>query len=74
MKVWMVIQAYNEEKRPPAYLQEITAYFEGRGERYEVVVDDGSQDGTGAVLESLQGTHPALRLVRCHAIATRGVR
>lgn len=61
----VVIPAYNEEKRLPAYLQEITAYFDGRGERYEVVVvDDGSRDGTGAVVESLQDSSHALRLVR----------
>jgi dolichyl-phosphate beta-glucosyltransferase len=61
----VVIPAYNERKRLPAYLQEIAAYFGGRGERYEVVVvDDGSRDGTGAVVENLQDSCPALRLVR----------
>jgi dolichyl-phosphate beta-glucosyltransferase len=61
----VVIPAYNEEKRLPAYLQEIIAYFEGRVETFEVVVvDDGSQDGTGAIVESLRSSCPALRLVR----------
>ena len=61
----VVIPAYNEEKRLPAYLREITEYFDGRGEKYEVVVvDDGSQDGTGAVVKSLRDSCPALRLVQ----------
>ena len=43
----VVIPAYNEALRLPAYLKEIQAYFEGRDEPYEViVVDDGSRDGT----------------------------
>jgi dolichyl-phosphate beta-glucosyltransferase len=43
----LVIPAYNEALRLPAYLKEIQAYFEGRDESYEViVVDDGSRDGT----------------------------
>lgn len=61
----VVIPAYNEEKRLPAYLREITAYFDCKGERYEVlVVDDGSRDSTGAVVESLRDSFPALRLMR----------
>jgi len=61
----IVIPAYNEEERLPTYLQEVITYFDGRGERYEVVVvDDGSQDGTGAVVEGLRDSCPTLRLVR----------
>ncbi len=44
----VVIPAYNEAGRLPAYLKDVLAYFEGRDDPYEVVVvDDGSQDGTG---------------------------
>jgi dolichyl-phosphate beta-glucosyltransferase len=61
----VVIPAYNEEKRLPAYLREVIAYFDGKGESYEVVVvNDGSQDDTEAVVESLQESYSALRLVR----------
>jgi len=61
----VVIPAYNEENRLPAYLLEVIAYFDGKGESYEVVVvNDGSQDDTGAVVENLQESYSALRLVR----------
>ena len=43
----VVIPAYNEENRLAAHLREIIAYFDRRGESYEViVVDDGSRDAT----------------------------
>lgn len=43
----LVIPAYNEALRLPAYLKDIQAYFEGRDESYEIiVVDDGSRDTT----------------------------
>jgi len=37
----VVIPAYNEENRLPAYFQDIAACFDGRGEAYEVLVVDG---------------------------------
>jgi dolichyl-phosphate beta-glucosyltransferase len=43
----VVIPAFNEARRLPPHLEEIIAYFDGRGDPYEViVVDDGSRDGT----------------------------
>lgn len=43
----VVIPAYNEAARLPAYLKDVVAYFEGRDAPFEVlVVDDGSVDGT----------------------------
>ena len=61
----VVIPAYNEENRLPAYLHEIITYFDRRGESYEViVVDDGSQDGTGNVVERLQVSTPSVRLIK----------
>src|SRR5262245_1267723 len=61
----VIIPAYNEEERLPAYLREVISYFDGKGESYEVVVvDDGSQDNTGAVVEGLRDSCPTLRLVR----------
>ncbi len=63
--VWsVVIPAYNEAERLPAYVLEVIAFFEGRGEPYEViVVDDGSRDGTRDAVRELQAAHPRLRLI-----------
>jgi dolichyl-phosphate beta-glucosyltransferase len=61
----VVIPAYNEEQRLPAYLHELLAYFDGRKESYEIlVVDDGSQDDTGAAVAHLQRYSPALQLIQ----------
>ena len=65
MRWSVVIPAYNEEKRLPAYLREIITYFDGRGETYEViVVDDGSQDGTVRVAECFRANAPSVRLIK----------
>jgi glycosyltransferase involved in cell wall biosynthesis len=60
-----VMPAYNEEAnleqsvgRMASALQVVTRGFE------IIVVDDGSQDGTAAVLERLKGAHPNLRVIR----------
>ena len=43
----VVIPAYNEAARLPAYLKDVIAYFEARDVPFEIlVVDDGSADGT----------------------------
>lgn len=67
----VVIPAYNEAARLPAYLKEVVAYFDGRDQPYEVlVVDDGSRDATGALVRDLAGVHACVRL---HALpANRG--
>ena len=60
-----MIPAYNEAQRLPAYLSEVVAYFDGRGELYEViVVDDGSADETAARVLEAQSIHPAVTLHR----------
>lgn len=58
--VWsVVIPAFNEARRLPPYLEEIIAYFEARGDAYEViVVDDGSRDGTADRVREIAGTAP----------------
>ena len=59
----VVIPAYNEAQRLPAYLREVVAYFDGRGEPYEViVVDDGSADETAARVLEARAIHPAVTL------------
>jgi dolichyl-phosphate beta-glucosyltransferase len=61
----VVIPAYNEALRLPAYLREVVAYFDGRGEPYEViVVDDGSADETAAGVLEARAIHPAVTLHR----------
>ena len=61
----VVIPAYNEEKRLPAYLRKTIAYFDARGEAYEViVVDDGSHDETVNVVERFQVDAPSVRLIK----------
>ena len=58
----VVIPAYNEARRLPPYLDEVCAFFDGRGEPYEVlVVDDGSTDGTADVVRARR--HAAVRLI-----------
>ena len=63
----VVIPAYNEAFRLPAYLKEVQAYFEGRDEPYEVVVvDDGSRDGTA---ERVREVAAGRASVRVHSLA-----
>lgn len=59
----VVIPAYNEEQRLPATLDRIAAYREESPIPVVeiLVVDDGSRDGTAALVESRQGL---VRLVR----------
>ena len=61
----VVVPAFNEARRLPPYLDDIVAYFEGRGELYEViVVDDGSSDETAAHVDRVRRAHPPVRLLR----------
>jgi glycosyltransferase involved in cell wall biosynthesis len=61
----IVVPAYNEETRLPASLQKISAYLTRQEYTSEIiVVDDGSEDRTSAVAESLRETMPTLRLIR----------
>ncbi len=59
----IVIPAYNEEQRLPATLDRIAAYAERSAVSIEeiLVVDDGSRDGTTALVEARAGI---TRLVR----------
>lgn len=55
----MVIPAYNEALRLPAYLKDVVAYFEGRDQPYEIlVVDDGSTDATAERVSEIAAGRP----------------
>ncbi|MDE2179284.1 MAG: glycosyltransferase family 2 protein [candidate division NC10 bacterium] len=61
----IVIPAYNEANRIGPSLRKIEAYVKGHPDFCEViVVDDGSQDGTAQVIQSLAEAHPWVRLLR----------
>jgi dolichyl-phosphate beta-glucosyltransferase len=63
--VWsVVIPAYDEAARLPPYLERVLAYFQERGEPFEVlVVDDGSRDGTADQVRAFQRTWDQIRLI-----------
>jgi glycosyltransferase involved in cell wall biosynthesis len=59
-----VFPAYNEEGAIRAVLEEADSALRGSGIVYEIVVcDDGSRDGTGAILQELAERIPALRIM-----------
>jgi glycosyltransferase involved in cell wall biosynthesis len=65
MQLSVVIPCYNEEESLPALLQALDAALPGLERTYEVIiVDDGSTDGSYALLRAAARTRPWLRLVR----------
>ena len=60
----LVVPVYNEEACLRELYHRLVDALKRTGETYEIIfVDDGSTDGTGAVLEELHASDPAVRLV-----------
>lgn len=69
----VVIPVYNEATGIKKTIQMVDRFLAGQGEPYEIiVVDDGSSDGTSAVIHLLQQKNPCLRLVKNRANMGKG--
>ena len=65
MKLSVVIPAHDEEQVIERTLRALEAQLDPEGIDYEVcVVDDGSRDRTGAVVERVAADNPRVRLIR----------
>ena len=73
LDISLVIPAYNEASRLPAFLQRVDAYLKKRGHPYEIiVVDDGSLDHTSETVAALAGRLHHIRLIRLRSNAGKG--
>jgi glycosyltransferase involved in cell wall biosynthesis len=69
----IVIPAYNEALRLGSTLEKVRQYLESRNYSGElIVVDDGSTDQTGQLLEEVQRLHPAVRVLRNNSNRGKG--
>jgi glycosyltransferase involved in cell wall biosynthesis len=65
LDVSVVVPIYNEEESLPHLIDELHAALRPTGLDYELVlVDDGSRDGSWALMDRLAKSDPALHLVR----------
>ncbi len=72
-QISIVIPAYNEARRLPASLTRIEEYLRSRSLDSEViVVDDGSSDGTAALVRARAARWPCLKLVSAGRNAGKG--
>ncbi len=63
--VSVIVPAYDEARRIERMLGEAVSYFRARGRSAEIlVVDDGSQDETSAVVRGVARSAPEVRLIR----------
>lgn len=64
-EISIVTPVYNEEANLPTLLREVAATMEGFGRSFELIaVDDGSSDGSLALLRELAAGDPRLRVVQ----------
>jgi dolichyl-phosphate beta-glucosyltransferase len=71
--ITVVIPAYEEERRIGPSLAAVEAFLRARPDPFEViVVDDGSRDRTGAIVQEFARAHPGFRLVRLDANRGKG--
>ena len=71
-RLTVVIPVYNEERILPSALADLTAGLDARRLDYEVLLaENGSTDGTQALLERLTRQDPRLRWFHCHDSAAR---
>ena len=62
----VVIPVYNEERILPSALADLTTGLDARGLDYEVLLaENGSTDGTQALLDRLTAANPRLRWFHC---------
>jgi len=61
----VVIPAYNEDKRLPATLDRVVAWLGAQSLEFGelIVVNDGSRDGTAALVERYRAAHSCVRLL-----------
>ncbi len=60
----VVAPVYNEEETLPHFYRRVTAVMEDVGEPYELVlVDDGSRDGSPALLRAMAARDPRVRVI-----------
>jgi len=65
VEISAVMPAYNEEANLEQSVGRMAKALETYTRGFEIiVVDDGSKDGTAAVLERLKAAHPTLRVIR----------
>jgi glycosyltransferase involved in cell wall biosynthesis len=65
VEISAVMPAFNEEANLEQSVGRMAAALSSHARAFEVVVvDDGSRDGTAAVLEGLKATYPNLRVIR----------
>ncbi len=65
LEISAVLPAYNEEANLEEVVRRTASALAGCARASEIiVVDDGSQDGSAALLDRLKATYPTLRVVR----------
>jgi dolichyl-phosphate beta-glucosyltransferase len=61
----IIIPAFNEEERLPAYLERVLEYLERQDISYEIIiVDDGSNDSTAEIVARIMRENIKVKLIR----------